>query len=102
MTREIKHRVTIIHTAEDHLMIKNKFGCPGISVYNTDRYRVEISIGKKKYLIGLFDYLEDAIKARKSAEQKKDDGILVEWLQTIPHGNSFEYAEFWKNEFKKM
>lgn len=103
MTREIKYKVTIIHTAEDHLMVKNKYGCHGISKYNnTERLRVEIHIGQKKYLVGIFDNLDDAIKARRFAEQKRSEGTLVEWLQAAPHGNSLGYAEFWKNELKKM
>ena len=100
MEREIKNGVTILHTAADHIGCKNTLGCPGISHYKpSNGYRVEISIGKKKFLIGLFMDLQDAIKARRIAESKKADGNLVEWLNTIPHGNSEHRKTFWDNEF---
>ena len=103
MKREIKNGTTIIHTAEDRIGVRNKLGCHGISYYNnTDKWRTEISVGKKKYLVGVFDDLDDAIKARKVAEKKKEAGILVSWLASRPHGNSDENILFWNNEFKGM
>ena len=89
MTKEIINHMTIIHTAEDHVGVRNKLGCPGISRYNnTDKWRTDISIGKKKYLVGIFEDMQDAIKARKLAEAKKKAGVLIEWLDTRPHGNT--------------
>ncbi len=100
MERTIKNGVTILHTASDHIGCRNSLGCPGICFYKPSiGYRVEISIGKKKFLVGHFRTLQDAIKARKIAERKKADGILVEWLNTRPHGNSEQYIKFWENEF---
>ena len=100
MERKIENGVTILHTAADHIGCRNTFGCPGISYYKpSNGYRVEISIGKRKYLVGLFTSLQDAIKARKIAERKKAAGVLVSWLDTKPHGNSEEYMKFWNNEF---
>lgn len=100
MEREIKNGVTILHTAADHIGCKNSLGCPGVYHYKpSNGYRVEISIGKKKFLVGLFTDLQDAIKARRIAEGKRTAGTLAEWLDTIPHGNSDHYKSFWDNEF---
>ena len=100
MVREIKNGVTILHTAEDHIGCKNALGYPGVYHYKpSNGYRVEISIGKKKFLVGLFTSFQDAVKARKIAEGKRTSGTLVGWLDTIPHGNSDQHIDFWKNEF---
>lgn len=101
MKREIEKGLTIIHTAEDHIGVRNKLGCAGVSRYNnTDKWRVEISIGKKKYLVGIFDDMQDAVKARKLAESKKDAGVLVQWLASRPHGNHLYCKEFWMKQFE--
>ena len=101
MKREIKKGITIIHIKDNG--VRNKLGCPGVSRYNnTDRWRTEISIRKKKFLVGVFDDLNDAIKARKVAEIKKEAGILVQWLASRPHGNSDDYIKFWEKEFEGM
>ena len=52
-------------------------------------------------LIGFFSNKETAIKARKVAEIKKEEGILTEWIKTKPHGNSDMFERFWQEEFKK-
>jgi hypothetical protein len=103
MTRQFEKGITILHTADDHIGVRNKMGCPGISKYNnTDRWRTEISVGKKKYLIGVFDDLQDAINARKIAEKKKEAGCLIQWLASRPHGNHLHCNEFWKKQFDGM
>lgn len=101
MKAEIKKGMTIIHTKEDHIGCRNKTGCQGISKYNnTNMLRVEISIKQKKYSVGIFDNLQDAMKARKVAETKKEAGCLLSWLASKPHGNTDNYIDFWKNEFE--
>ena len=86
MEREIKYKMTILHTAEDHIGINNKFGCPGIKeYYKTGKYLVEAFIGKRRFRVGLFDSLEEAIEAKHIADAKKQDGILQEWLATKPY-----------------
>jgi len=103
MKREIEKGITIIHTTEDHIGVRNKLGCAGVSRYNnTDKWRTEISIGQKKYLVGIFDELKDAIKARKLAEVQKDAGVLESWLASRPHGNHLHCKEFWEREFEGM
>lgn len=47
----------------------------GISKVN-DKYRVRINIDKKTVHVGYFDNVEDAIKARKKAEEKYFKPIL--------------------------
>lgn len=101
MERKIEKGLTIIMTASEHIGIRNKLGCPGISRYNnTNRWRTEISIGKRKFLVGVFERLEDAINARYVAEVKKDAGCLEAWLASKPHGNDPAIMDFWKNEFE--
>ena len=103
MVREIKNKVTILHTAEDSIGIANKHGCKGIVSF-FDKYRVQIALGhnKKKFLIGTFDTLEEAKKARHIADEKKREGCLEEWLATKPHGNSEECKEWWKIQLEWM
>lgn len=86
MQREIKYKMTILHTAEDHIGIRNKFGCPGIKAYyNTGKYLVEAFIGKRRFRVGLFDSLDDAIEAKHISDAKKQEGILEEWLASKPY-----------------
>lgn len=102
MKIEIEKGITVIDTTEDHIGVRNKLGYAGISKYCGDKWRVEISIKKKKYLVGVFDDFQDAVKARKLAEQKKLAGVLVEWLDSIPHGNTLHFKEFWIKQFEGM
>ena len=103
MTREFKKGITIIHTQGDGLGTINKHGYRGVTTFG-DKFRVFIEVGRhtKKYLIGTFDTLSDAKKARQIAELKRHQKCLDEWLDTKPHGNSFECKEFWKNEFERL
>lgn len=95
---EIKKGVTVIHTKPNP--IKNKTGCYGISSYANYRYRVDIQIKHKKYILGIFDSLQDAMNARKVAEIKKSEGCFEQWFKTKPHGNSPQFIEFWEKEFE--
>lgn len=102
MEIEIKNGVTIIRTGDAKGGLKNKTGGCGITFYKEQKkYRAEININKKKMLIGFFNNKETAIKARKVAEIKKEEGVLVEWLKTKPHGNSAMFQKFWQEEFEK-
>ena len=101
MEKKIEKGITIVSIDIDCIL--NKYGCYGLSQYdNSERIRVEISIKKKKYLVGIFPTLDSAIKARKIAEKKRQEGTLVEWLKSKPHGNSDAYDEFWEKEFLTM
>lgn len=101
MEKMIEKGITHLNINIDCIL--NKYGCYGLSQYNySQKIRVEISIKKKKYLIGIFNTLDDAIKARKIAEKKREEGTLVEWLKTKPHGNSDACKEFWEIEFMNI
>ena len=99
MEKKIEKGFTLVSIDTD-CSIWNRYGYYGLSQYeHSEKIRVEISIKKKKYLVGIFPTLDAAIKARKIAEKKRDEGTLVEWLKSKPHGNSDAYKEFWKREF---
>lgn len=86
MEREIRYKMTILHTAEDHIGIKNKFGCYGVREYlKTGKYLTEVCIGKKHFKVGIFDTVEEAIEAKHIADLKKQQGKLQEWLDTNPY-----------------
>ena len=102
MEKRIEKGITHVSVAADCFMY-NKCGYYGLSQYNySQKIRVEISIKQKKYLVGIFPTLDDATKARKIAERKRQEGTLVEWLKTKPHGNSNAYNDFWEREFLNM
>lgn len=58
----------------------NKTGYTGISYIN-GKYRVRIQINHKSKHIGYFNDLQDAIKARKSAEEKYFKPILDKYVK---------------------
>lgn len=101
MKREFKNGTTIIHTQEDHIGVRNRLGCPGISPF-CEKWRTEISIKKKKYLVGIFDNFQDACKARKIAEKKRIEGTLEQWLATKPPRHSKGCIEFWERELNNI
>lgn len=102
MVTEIKNGITIIHTGDSAGGLKNKNGVCGVTFYEKDKkYRAEITIKKRKFLLGFFDEKEMAADARKVAEIKRKEGTLEEWLKTKPHGNSERFYDFWKEEFAK-
>ena len=100
MEKKIEKGITNLRIDIDYAV--NKYGCCGLSQYESGKIRVDISIKRKKYLVGIFPTLDSAIKARKLAERKRQEGTLVEWLKSKPHGNSDAYDEFWEREFLNM
>lgn len=60
----------------------NKTGINGVGLYgSTGKYRAYINVRKKFYHLGFFDDLEDAIKARKLAEEKLFHPIIEEYKE---------------------
>lgn len=103
----IENGVTIISTGKSGGEIINKTGVRGITIYkgmgsdNRNKYRSEIQVGKRKYAVGFFDTMEEAVKARDIAEEKRQDGTLIEWLKEKPHGNSSRFAGYWAAQFEE-
>lgn len=56
----------------------NKTGCTGVSVHN-GRYRANITFKGERYYLGTFDELEDAVAARKKAEEELHGNFLREY-----------------------
>ena len=54
---------------------KSKTGFRGIKFYKENRYRVVLQVKGKKIHIGLFDFLDDAIKARNDAMVQYFEGF---------------------------
>ena len=102
MEKIIKKGITLV-SIDANCFMNNKYGYFGLSQHeHSERIRVEISIKKKKYLVGIFHTLDAAINARKIAEKKREEGTLVEWLKSKPHGNSDACKEFWEREFMNI
>lgn len=100
LSYRIENGATIITTARRGDFVYNKLGVPGVC-YRKDQgiYVVYMEFEKRKYSIGSFGTFEEATKARKVAEHKRDQGVFVEWLKSKPHGNSVHYMEFWEREW---
>lgn len=65
----LRYATYAINAQNRTLLSKNKYGCPGITK-NHNRYVVTIGINGEKHYIGNFKTVEEAIKARKEAEEK--------------------------------
>lgn len=101
MQRQIINGVTILTTGSDGNGDKNKNGFRGVTYYKEiGKYRAEIQLKRKKFALGFFEDMQDAINARLVAEKRKEDGTLMEFLKSKPHGNSDRYMDFWKNQFE--
>lgn len=48
----------------------NTTGCPGVTIRSSGRYHVIIYVNRKRMYVGMFDTIQEAIKARKEAEIK--------------------------------
>lgn len=69
-------------------------GHTGVSVdRKSGRYRAYINFCRKQYYLGLYDRIEDAVEARKTAE-KNIYGDFLDWYAK-------EYPEDWKRMEKK-
>lgn len=68
-----KSNLRIATKTQNNINIKRKSnntsGYTGVSVLKNGKYRSAISINGKKYHLGTFDRLEDAVKVRHKAEQ---------------------------------
>ncbi|MDD6878095.1 MAG: AP2 domain-containing protein [Clostridiaceae bacterium] len=70
--------VTILETTKKHLFRTNKSGYTGVyQNKKTGKWVAQITFKRKTYYLGTYNDLEDAVKARKSGEEKRDD--FLEW-----------------------
>ena len=84
MDVRIENGVTIISTGDAKGGLKNKTGHTGITYYKKlNRYRSELTLKHKKYLLGFYDNIDDAVAIRKEAERQREKGTFIEWYNTI-------------------
>lgn len=58
----------------------NKYGCTGVCMESrSGKYVASIALHHKLHVLGRFDHLEDAIAARKQAEEEMFAPILAEY-----------------------
>ena len=80
---EVKHRR---RTAEEMLegqVIDSPLGIRGITRHKTDyRWHVRVRSGVKQYHVGVFDELEDAVKARDKVYEEVKNGTFI-------HGSTY-------------
>lgn len=69
----------IVSTITRKIRSDNKTGYKGITKRKNGKYRVSITVNKKRINLGTYDSLEDAINARKEAEQKYFKPILKKY-----------------------
>lgn len=84
MNINIKNGVTIINTGDAVGGIKAVSGHTGVVwLKDVQKYRAEIYINKKKYHLGRFENIEDAIALRKEAETHKAAGTFDDWFPKL-------------------
>lgn len=99
-TIKIENGVTIISTGDATGGPKNKTGFRGITFYkNQGRYRSEITIKYKKYLLGFFLDIEDAKAIRLEAEKQKEAGTFHEWYETL---EKYKFQKLSKGQKEKF
>lgn len=76
-----KQRNKLLDTYSTKTIKSNKTGYTGISMSN-NKYRTRIQLNGKAIHLGYFDTLEQAIQARKEAEEKYFKPILDEYQKT--------------------
>ena len=84
MKTTIKNGVTIIHTGDAVGGIKPVSGHTGVVyIKKRNQYRAEIYLDQRRYQLGHFDKIEDAIAYREEAEKQKAAGTFHEWFPTL-------------------
>lgn len=93
-----KSNLRIATKTQNNINIKRKSnntsGYTGVSVLKNGKYKSSISINGKKYHLGTFDELKDAVKTRHKAEQI----LHGEWSGEI---NRKDFIKLIKSEIRK-
>ncbi len=66
---------TLEQACNRRLRSDNKLGHKGVTLLASGKYRAIIGWNKKRYLLGLFETLDEAIEARKKGETKYHSNI---------------------------
>ncbi len=88
--------VTKLETRRGRLNSNNTSGCTGVYLQTshgrrTGRWAAQICFQGRRYHLGVYDQLEDAIEARKTAEEQLYDDFLEWYYQKyIPDWNDGE------------
>ncbi len=87
--------VTRIENRRDKLNSNNTSGCTGVFQQSrhgqkTERWVAQISFQGKRYYLGCYDKLEDAVKAKKTAEEQLYDGFLDWYYQEYVSSKNVE------------
>lgn len=96
IVKEAAHEGTSIITISGHRKTNknNKTGNTGVSwIPSLNKYRAYIFFKRKQYHLGLYEDKEEAIKARKMAEEKIYDNF-IEWYKVT-------YPEQWKSIYER-
>ena len=84
MKIKIENGVTIISTGDPIGGKKNKHGHVGINFdKKLKKYRSEINFKRKKYFLGYFEDVNEAIEERKEADRHVKNGDFEEWIRFI-------------------
>ncbi len=86
--------VTKIENRRDKLNSNNTSGCTGVFQQSchgqkTERWVAQICFQGKRYYLGCYNKLEDAVKARKAAEEQLYDGFLDWYYQEYVPSKKF-------------
>ncbi len=84
MVIKIEKGVTIIDTGDAVGGVKNKTGHTGITYKPEGNvYRASIFIKKKRYHLGDFSNIADAVAIRSEAEKHRASGNFLKWFDTL-------------------
>lgn len=80
--------VVILERNKRHLRKNNKSGYTGVFCSSNGKWEAYINFKKKRYWLGRYSNKEDAVKARKRAEERIYDEFLEWYYSTYPQKES--------------
>lgn len=69
--------IRVLETVKKGLRSTNTSGCTGVCLLKSGYYEAYMSFKKKRYYLGRYKDKDDAVRARKTAEEMRDD--FLEW-----------------------